>query len=357
MKVHVAGWRASILFGLLCLAICHKAEAQRLPSGAIFRDCPTCPEMVVIPPGTFLMGSTKADNDREMAAEAPDDFGFLWFLRMNTRQMAARAMAYEHPRHRVVIEKRFALGRYPITVGEFAEFVAATHRLTGRCFLSGLNLRRTPILDNAWQKPGFAQTAENPVVCVSWRDANAYVAWLNKKIPSSDGLGDLYRLPSEAEWEYAARAGTTTSRWWGNGIGDGLSWCDGCGDPYWPKVNWKIALLTRQGANMRRRLPGTIPVGWFPPNPFGLLGMPGNVREFVEDCWHSSYVDAPTTEIPWTLRTCQERVSRGGGWAGKTWAVRSATRDWASLDDTYNDQGFRIARRMTADNLSTSSGN
>ncbi len=357
MTEYAKGWRVAILLVLLCPMICHGAEAQLLPPGATFRDCPTCPEMVVISPGTFMMGSTEADNEREMAAEAPNDFGFLWFLRMNPRQMAVRTMAHEHPQHRVVIEKRFALGRYPITVGEFAEFVAETHRLTGRCFLWALHLKRVPILNNAWQNTGFAQTAENPVVCVSWRDAEAYVAWLNKKTSSPDGLGDLYRLPSEAEWEYAARAGTTTSRWWGNDIGNGLSWCDGCGDPYWPKVNFQVAPLTGQPLHMKRRLPGTIPVRWFPPNPFGLLGMPGNILEFVEDCWHASYADAPTTGAPWTSQSCQQRVLRGVGWDGGTWAVRSATRESLAPDDGCNDLGFRIARRMAADNLPSSSGN
>ena len=357
MTKHAKRRRVPVVLVLLCIAICHRAEAQNLPLGATFRDCPTCPEMVVVPPGTFLMGSIKADNERELTAEAPNDFGSLWFFRLNTRQIAARAMSHEHPQHRVVIEKRFALGRYPITVGEFAEFVAETHRSTGRCFLAGLHLKRAPILDNAWQNTGFAQTAKNPVVCVSWRDAKAYVNWLNKKIPSPDGLGDLYRLPSEVEWEYAARAGTTTSRWWGNDIGNGFSWCDGCGDPYWPEVNLQVAPHTGQPAYMKRLLPGTIPVTWFPPNQFGLFGMPGNVLEFVEDCWHDSYVGAPTTDVPWTTQTCQDPVSRGGGWAGGTWAVRSATREKMSPDETYNDQGFRIARRMVADNLPQSSRN
>lgn len=351
MTGYAKGWQVPILLLLLCLATCHGARAQHLPAGAVFRDCPTCPEMVVVPPGTFMMGSTEADSAREMAAEAPNEFGFLWLFGMDTRQLAARTMAHEHPQHRVVIETQFALGRFPITVGQFAEFVAETHRSAGRCFLWGLHRPRIPIVNDAWRSPGFSQTAENPVVCISWRDAKAYVAWLNKKIPSPDGAGDLYRLPSEAEWEYAARAGTATTRWWGNDIGDGLSWCDGCGDPYWPTLNLKVAPYTGQPANMRRLLPGTIPVRWFPPNPFGLLGMPGNVWEFVEDCWHGSYMGAPTTGALWISGTCEERVSRGGDWEEGTWAVRSATRQGVSPDDAYNTEGFRVARRIVAEGL------
>jgi len=156
----------------------------------IFKDCPNCPSMVKVPPGTFLMGSSAAETTRE----GFDD----------------KSMGYEHPQHTVKIAREFALGQYTVTRGEFADFVRETGHDPSGCFVY---MREKWVLfqNRSWRTPGFIQSDQHPVVCVSHEDAQRYVQWLSAK------TGKSYRLPTEAEWEYAARAGTTTARFWGDG--------------------------------------------------------------------------------------------------------------------------------------------
>jgi len=137
-----------------------------------------------------------------------------------------------------------------------------------------------------------------PAVCLNWQDANAYTAWLNeqarKERPASARASGPYRLPTEAEWEYAARAGTTTARWWGDEIGVAKANCNGCGS------EWDNRLYAE--------------VDSFAPNPFGLYSMLGNAWEWTEDCWHQSYDGAPTDGSAWVEPDCSEHVIRGGSW-------------------------------------------
>ena len=137
-----------------------------------------------------------------------------------------------------------------------------------------------------------------PAVCLSWRDADAYIAWLNTKVrkerPALTPGNGPYRLPSEAEWEYAARAGTTTARWWGEAIGSDHANCNGCGSP------WDDRLLAT--------------VDSFAPNPFGLYGMLGNAWQWTADCWHPNYLHAPDDGGAWTEKNCTKHVIRGGSW-------------------------------------------
>jgi len=160
-----------------------------------------------------------------------------------------------------------------------------------------------------------------PVINVSWDHAQQYVAWLAKM------TGRPYRLLSEAEWEYAARAGTTTAYSWGDELGKNNGNCNGCGS------NWD----GRQ----------TAPVGSFAPNRFGLYDMHGNVWEWVEDCLHADYEGAPTDGSAWVAGDCKERVIRGGSWIGYPVGLRAALRFWFSPDDHGVDLGLRVARTLS----------
>jgi formylglycine-generating enzyme required for sulfatase activity len=172
--------------------------------------------------------------------------------------------------------------------------------------------------------PTDTQSPSWPATCLSWKDTQAYIAWLNAKTKR------IYRLPSEAEWEYAARGGTDTARWWGAAIGSNNANCAGCGSPWDAK---EIA-----------------DVGKFQPNPFGLYDMLGNVWQWVEDCWNESYVGAPTDGSAWMSGNCQKRVMRGGSWSNLPVFVRSAARSRGDIDgkdfDYSSYAGFRLARSL-----------
>ena len=244
--------------------------------GEVFRDCPTCPALVVVPAGEFLMGSDRRDD------ESDDD---------------------ERPRHRVRVE-RFALGVHEVTKDEYGAFVAATGRGSGdRCYSMDGDGRWDWREEASWRSPGYSQAGDHPVVCVNWEDAQAYAAWLSAQ------TGRAYRLPSEAEWEYAARAGTTTRRYWGDDPDEQCAYGNGADRTAKRRFGgWTVADCT-DGALW------TAPVGAFLANPFGLHDMLGNVWEWVEDCWHGDYEDAPRDGSAWTRGDdCGRRVLRGGSW-------------------------------------------
>ena len=171
-----------------------------------------------------------------------------------------------------------------------------------------------------WRDTGFPQEENQPVVCVDWNDAQAYTKWLSKK------TGKHYRLPSEAEWEYAARAGTSTIYYWGKDIGQNNANCADCGSQWDGKQ--------------------TSPVGSFAPNVFGLYDMSGNVWELVEDNWHDNYNGAPTDGSAWHGNS-EARVLRGGSWVNAPYLVRTAKRIFSggSGPRDYNT-GFRLARML-----------
>ncbi|MGZ8389204.1 MAG: SUMF1/EgtB/PvdO family nonheme iron enzyme [Rhodoplanes sp.] len=254
------------------------ATAGQAPSlssnmpGETFRDCAECPEMVVIPAGEFDMGS----NDSPM----------------------------EKPVHRVTLERPIAIGRREITFAEWDQCVAA-----GAC-------KYRPE-DRGWGR------GDRPVIDVSWDDAKAYLSWLSQK------TGQRYRLPTEAEWEYAARAGTTSAFWWGRDGGNGLANCDNCGGPGAPGGAAKTA-----------------PAGSFRPNAFGLYDTSGNAAEWVEDCWNDAYRGAPKDGSAWTAGQCGLRVLRGGAFGNKAVAVRPAARFRYDKDVRYFANGFRAARDL-----------
>ena len=261
--VGVAGAAFALcVVGTVCAA---ESGAARLP-GETFRDCPDCVELVVVPAGEFQMGS------REKPAEAPI--------------------------HKVAIKKDFAIGRREVTFAEWDKCVAA-----GGCKYS------PP--DPTWGR------GDEPVTNVSWDDAKEFIGWLAKT------TGKPYRLPTEAEWEYAARGGSTLPYWWGKVVGTGRAQCADCevSDASKPVV-----------------------VGSFRPNAFGLYDTSGNAAEWIEDCWNPSYRGAPNDGSAWMSGDCSLHVLRGGSFADKAAAVRSSARFRYDEDVRYYANGFRVAR-------------
>ena len=240
------------------------------------RDGGQGPLMLWIPAGRFVMGSPETERGRYEA---------------------------EGPVHTVSL-RAFAIGCYPVTFEEYDLFAEAT----GRDRPDDKNWRR----------------GIRPVINVSWEDATAYAQWLGEQ------TGKLYRLPSEAEWEYAARAGTSSRYWWGEDLQQGgRVWANGDGS----------------GSEWSGRQ--TAPVGSFPPNGFGLHDTAGNVWEWVQDCWHENYSGVPADGSAW-LETdggdCARRVLRGGSWCDVPDWLRSAHRLWINRDIWLNNVGFRLAQ-------------
>lgn len=310
---------AALIF-FLCGHFAASAQETASQSGQTFRDCSDCPEMVVIPSGNFLMGSSAEDAARDLALEVvlPD----------GERKFARESMLSERPQHPVSIDRPFALGKHRVTRGEFAAFVRETGYSTeGYCtFWSD---RSNPVRRGVgWHDPGFTQTDSDPVVCVNWQDAKAYIAWLNGRLGghAPADRDRLYRLPSEAEWEYAARARSQTARWWGDAIGSGNADCNGCGS------RWD----NQQPA----------PTGSFQVNPFGISDVLGGAWEWNEDCWNETYAGAPQDGSAWTTGNCDLRVFRGGAWNSHTWVLRSADRTGGTSRYRNNTVGFRVARTL-----------
>ena len=236
----------------------------------------------------------------------------------------------EGPRHWVRIPERLVVGKYEVTRGEYGKFVRETGRdMSGGCIFYDVEERKWKKRAGwSWEDTGFAQGAQHPVVCVSWKDAKAYVEWLSGK------TGEEYRLLSESEWEYVARAGTTGSFHFGGTISTDMANYNG---------NYTYG-SGRKGVYRKK----TVPVGSFSANEFGLHEVHGNVWEWVEDCWHKSYTGAPADGSARTSSgDCGSRVLRGGSWSNLPRYLRSAYRNWVSSGNRFNDLGFRIARTLT----------
>ena len=273
-------------------------------AGETFRDCLDCPEMVVVPPGSFVMGSTDAETSRE--------------------DMPKQLAVMERPAHVVTIPRAFAVSKVAVTRAEFNTFALATHFHGSGCWETNLQAEVKVSArghETDWGNPGFPQTSlKQPVVCVSWNDAHRYVAWLSAK------TGRTYRLLTEAEWEYAARAGTTTARYWGDDIGVDNANCGDCDSP-WDDTQ-------------------TAPGGSFKPNAFGLHDMLGNVWQWVEDCANPGYQGAPVNGAAWTKAGCKSHLFRGGSWSARPLGVRAAVRNGNDADARSNDVGIRVARNL-----------
>jgi len=279
------------------------------PLGQTFRDCPDCPELVTIPEGGFVMGSPRGDDaDR----------------------------ANEKPEHSVTIGQAFALMTTEVTRDAFAAFVKATQReMSGGCYLAdGGDGKWGDKAD--WLHVDFQQKGNEPAVCVSWGDAGDYAEWLSQK------TGKHYRLPTEAEWEYAARAGKKTAWPWGDGdLENGCKFAnmiDASGHKKYP-INESLKCDDHFAA--------TAPVGSFPANAFGLKDMIGNVWEWVADCYHPTYKGAPIDGSAWEDGDdCKERVARGGAWLENAWDSRFASRYNVEHTGRENILGFRLARDL-----------
>jgi formylglycine-generating enzyme required for sulfatase activity len=245
------------------------AAAATAGAMAAVKDCDACPLMVALSPGPFTMGSNSSDPS-------------------------------ERPAHKVALRAPFAIGKYEVTVGEWAQCVKAS------------------VCPSV---PSAANAADRlPMRDVSWDEAQLYLKWL------STVSRRPYRLPTEAEWEYAARGGTTTRYWWGEQMKGGNASCQGCGEP------WKAEAPP--------------PVGSFVANPFGLADMNGSVWEWVQDCWHSSYKGAPADGSAWADGNCQARVIRGGSWREDGSYMLSTTRFKYDASVRQSQNGFRAARSL-----------
>lgn len=310
-------------------------------AGQTFRDCPDCPEMVVIPAGSFMMGSPETETGPIL----------------DTPQTPL-----EGPQKRITI-KQFACGKFDITKKQWAEFVKQTNRkTTGGCMFAMLPTSDSTqpwLPDTAanWNHVGFAQDSTHPAICLSWTDANDYVQWLSKK------TGLTYRLLTEAEWEYADRAGTTTSYYWGNTASREYA-------------NYGDDSVAGKGfAAGRDKWLYTSPVGSFPPNRFGLYDMNGNAIQWVEDCLSITYSNlnsdgtAFKNDIPLKFAqgyfsvvngkgACGFHAARGGGYGDTPKFIRSAARNFAPLPGTMtpdlsrsSGSGFRVARAFKNNTL------
>lgn len=297
-------------------------------AGASFRDCSQCPEMVEISAGAFNMGSR--DDDAEIEIGNPELGGGDWLTGTDVfvRRMVRSNFDRAKPRHSVVIGHRFALGKFAVTRGEYATFVHETGYATGNDCAAYVHGKYPGFrsFGGSWRRPGFAQSDRDPVVCVSWRDAHAYVAWLNMKNGTPLGDPTAYRIPSEAEWEYATRGGRPTLRWWGDSLGGNNANCAECGS------TWDAR--------------HTSPVGSFPPNPLGLYDVLGDVAELTGDCWHADYRGAPADGTAWVGGDSGSHVLRGGGWNAAGWALTAAMRSWIEGEARHNDTGFRVAKTL-----------
>ncbi|HET6564275.1 MAG TPA: SUMF1/EgtB/PvdO family nonheme iron enzyme, partial [Xanthomonadales bacterium] len=275
------------------------------------------PESVVVLAGSFMMGSTEFDPGR---------------------------VENEIPQHRVTFRRGFAIGQREVSVAEFRVFVNKSGRRTdaerfGSSTVydqySGRLMEKKGV---TWEMDyeGKLANPNDPVIHVSWNDANAYVDWLAR------GTGKSYRLPSEAEFEYALRGGTSTKYWWGNGspnrVVENLT---GDGDSSRGRRQWSVAF-----PNYSDKYWGPAPVASFLPNPFGLYDIGGNVGEWVRDCWHDSYVRAPLDGSAWINPGCSERVIRGGYWASSPENTRAPYRLFAKPEYRDARTGFRIARDL-----------
>ena len=272
------------------------ADAEGVLRDRFLDGSGTGPELVLIPTGRFQMGSP--EHERKKAIEAGSKKNWL---------------DRETPQHWVGIEQPIAMGRYPVTVGQWRAFAQATGWQPGGEF--------------DWTAPGFHQADDHPVVGVSWNDAQSYLRWLVEQ------TGQVYRLPSEAEWEYACRAGTRTAFYFGDSISTDLANYDG---NY--SYNGSPKGVYRQGTSR---------AGEFAPNPWGLYDMHGNVWEWVQDVVHDNYEGAPNTGAAWEEGGDQaRRILRGGSWMYNPRYLRSALRNGFSCALGNDIVGFRVARNL-----------
>ena len=294
------------------------SPAARAADSPALRDCEGCPEMVSLPAGTFWMGSTK---------EA-----------LNRPFLDADRVKVEQPRQHITLAHGFAIGRTEITVAEYRVLSRATQRPESPCLTYNFGTRRWENVGRSWLNPGFTQADEHPVVCVSWDDAQAYTKWL------SATTGKRYRLPSEAEWEYAARAGADTLWPWGD---DKDAAC------LYANASDRAGLAAGQSSAQYGTFDcddgyaNTAPARFGRPNAFGLHGMIGNAGEWQQDCTAQTLEGIPGDGAPREVPDCTDRAMRGGSWFNPPLYSRSAFRYGTLHSDAFNLVGFRVVREIS----------
>ena len=284
--------------------------------GIILKDCDFCPELVVVPPGTFQMGTALGINIDNETGESPPV--------------------------QMTIERPFAIGRYEVTHDEFRLFADATgFEPVVRCRVWSDAKGRYDDDDNrTWRTPGVPEkpAGNHPVSCVSWQDAKRYVTWLGGR------TGMSYRLPTEAEWEYAARAGSDSLYPWGNSPHQGCAYANA----YDITTRERYPLAWTHMA-CRDGFAGVAPVGSLRPNAFGIHDMIGNVWEFAEDCATRSHIGRPKDGRAWVWQGgCTRRIQRGGGWITSIARIRPGYHGDANATHRFDFGGFRVARDLVA---------
>ena len=274
-----------------------------------FSDCENCPEMVLIPSGKFLLGSDETDPGHQTD---------------------------ETPQIEVSISS-FAISKHEITLGEFRAFVDATgYEDKSICLSMQKNGYWGHDPEKSWRKPGFEQTDSHPVVCVSWKAAHDYIKWLNDQSGSNE-----YRLLTESEWEYAARAGSSTVYWWGDNEDEFCNVTNGVDQSAQSRFSgWVRAGKCNDGYIF------TAPVGHYQsPNDFGVEDLVGNVWEWVSDCYAKSYKTKPRNGSAYDSEPCEKRVMRGGAWGDHgSFYLRSAYRGAWNPEQSFTNLGLRVAK-------------
>ena len=338
------------IFILFLVVLSYSALAD-YPMGSVFKDCDVCPEMVVVPPGEFIMGSTNEE-----------------VTRAGVRQ---QDWLREQPSRKVVISKPFAMGRFEIKVSEWRAFLNEVDIDTGsECLTWDISTNSWTELKNAdWQNPGYDQSDNYAVGCVGLADAIVYVRWLSEK------TGNIYRIPTEAEWEFSARGGQQTLQYWGDSMENICAYAN-VSDLDRADIHGGLAENPTRYFKCRDGFPYTAPVGSYLPNQFGLYDMVGNIWEWVEDCYAPGYAGAPKdgssrkvdacesagigmnhflaeppqldSEIPLEMRPRSDRryVVRSGGWYARNWFNRPTGRSREFYYFRSSTLGVRVLREL-----------
>ena len=306
--------RAGLALVLLALApLCaptaaHAGENAR--AGRVFKDCRDCPEMVVVPPGEFRMGREGGETDR-----------------------------YEGPEHMVRIPRAFAAGRFELTNGQYRDFVRATGHPTAGTGCNAFFGNSVKALEGtSWADPGYGRPIrdDEPVVCIRWSDAQAYVNWLAGR------TGKKYRLLTEAEWEYAARAGASAVYYWGNNPDNGCEYAN-----LYDRTSRRALDFGWSFAECEDGYAELAPVARLQPNAFGLHDMIGNAWEWLADCYRETYEHVPRDgSAEPAAADCTLWSVRGGGWMTRPSRSRITFRGRDPNDARYSYFGFRVARDL-----------
>lgn len=266
-------------------------------------------KFVDIPKGTYLMGGcVQSRDDDEIPNEGSDDIAVLLMKCPQGLRPDIQKTTLEGPSRHIVLDYDFQVGMFEVTIAQYSEFLTQARRSRNEGFF------RTNTM--------YGQTPEHPVMHVAVHDIEEFVRWLNKRKPPEDK--GKYRLPSEAEWEYVARAGTQTRYWWNNNIN----------------------CLKADYGDAKCNAPGPSPIGSYRPNAFGLYDVHGNVSEWVSDCWSKDYLNAPEDGSPVTVEECVIFTHRGGAWFMTPEFLRSSDRKPSGTQFRHDIVGFRLVRDL-----------